>query len=443
MTFYSFMPFKPFLKTATGKISSPKRYRFEDAIRDLSHILVRNPRLDTLIEGLLGYLGEVLGTEQKAAFLQSEIPGKFVMHDASRFGGRDSILTDFSPLIRYFISPSPPEMAHSKEILDRDELARECARLRMPPEPRRHKEALVRELNRLGVVLAVPIFSKEKLLGLLLLGEKRSRKPFSRGDLRFLDVVSHEAASFIENALNFERILRLDEIQSEFITVVSHQLRTPLSISRWNFELLLGGTFGKLEPKVQEVIRYIYHALLTLTQGMNNFMIAIEIETKQIFARLQEVEFSPDIIEEVVAQFQEIIKQKNIRIEKEFLFSGRASIDLSKIQKVIEVFLDNAIRYSPDSSTIRIRTERREEGELAELMVSCEDQGIGVPPKNRALVFNRFFRGEEAKKISPSGYGLGLYVAKAYVEMHGGKAWVEGKDGKGSIFRFTVPLKSP
>jgi signal transduction histidine kinase len=296
-------------------------------------------------------------------------------------------------------------------------------------------------MQKFGISVIVPLRTKTEFDDILILGEKLSGGPYTNQDIRLLEIFAPEAAVAIANASAVARMTRLDELKSEFITVVSHQLRTPLSVARWNFELLLEQAFGRLPKKAHNIAQDIYQTLMVLNQGLNNLMSALEIEEGKLVMRFEDIEINKEVIEDTIAGFNREIRSKKIVLKSRLSFKGIVTADRQKLKKVFEVILDNAIRYSPSGSELTISTIRQSKKLRSELLISIEDEGIGILKKNREFLFQKFFRGDEAKKMSPGGFGLGLFIAKEYIEAHGGQLWAEGKEGGGSIFYFTIPVK--
>jgi len=297
----------------------------------------------------------VLKTKSAMAVM-AESQEKFLPHFAIGFDHKSISLTSISQIIQYLECLELAPERYKKGILNRAELEEKISDPGLSEKEKMKYRAIVEELSRFGFSFALPIFAKEGLIGILLLGEKRSNESFSNKDLKFLEVVLYEAAFSIENTLNMERLMRLDELKSEFITVVSHQLRTPLSVARWNFELLLEKAFGKLPLKVEQIVQDTYQTLITLNKGLNNLMAVLEIEEGKVVMKYENVEINQDIIEETISSFKNEIQSKNITIKRRLSFKKNLNIDRQKIKKVFEVLLDNAICYSPAGSTVTIST---------------------------------------------------------------------------------------
>jgi K+-sensing histidine kinase KdpD len=301
---------------------------------------------------------------------------------------------------------------------------------------------LKRALRRLGIQVIVPLRTQKKRDNILILGEKLSGDPYTDQDIRLLEVFAPAAAVAISNTISVEQLIQLDELKSEFIAVASHQLRTPLSVARWNFELVLEGAFGHLSPKIRGIVSDTYRALMDLNQGLNNLMIALEIEERKVNMKYDQVDFNKDVLGEALASLKKEIVAKDIKISKKIIFKGLIRLDRHKMVETLKALITNSIEYSPAGSKVEIFVQAIEEDGRRKLFFSIKDQGIGVSLKNQAFIFKKFFRGEEAKELSPNGFGLSLFIARSFIEFHGGRIWLEKGDGKelGATFVFTLPL---
>ncbi len=411
---FSFQPLLALLKKLTNRIFYKERYDETALFQKLTTIMVSTIYLHDLTRTLLDEILNKMHISQGAFVL---VDNKKIFHLAHR-GYK-----------------TPPKFAEE----DLDNLTRQNQIAVFAELP----EGFLREtMGRLEASVIVPLWAKMESEDILVLGEKLSGDPYTIQDINLLEIFAPEATIAIENISSIERLRRLDEVKSEFISVVSHQLRTPLSVARWNFELLLENAFGKLSPKVRNITRDTYKALMILNEGLNNLIAIIGMEEGKTMMRYETVEINQDIIEEAITSLKDEISEKNIIIKRRLSFKNDVVLDRQKMEKVCEIILDNAIRYSPPNSTIIISTAlRRREGKNT-LLISVEDEGIGILSENYELLFRKkFFRGEEAKKMSPAGFGLGLFMAREYVELHGGKLWLGEKKRPGSIFYFTIPIK--
>ena len=413
---FSFQPLRDFFERATNRVFFRHHYDENRLLYTLALIMSSSLRLDELGRNLLHKLLEEMHINCGALILAN---GRHILH----------ISHEGYKCQPEFSATDLREMTGLGAITIFEELS---------------ESRLKKIMRKFEIHAIVPLKTRKKRDNILILGEKLSGESYSDQDLRVFEVFAPTAAVAIANTLSVEQIIQLDELKSEFITVVSHQLRTPLSVARWNFELLLEGAFGRLSPKVKDISQNTYHALMDLNRGLNNLMIALEIEEGKIVLKYDEVDFNKEIVGEALTSLTKEINAKKIKISKKLSFSGAFFMDRHKILETVESLITNAIEYSPKGSTIEISTAAREENGRQELLFSISDQGIGVGAAHREFIFQKFFRGEEAKQTSPNGFGLSLFIAKALIYLHQGHIWLVNKsveDGPGAEFRFSLPVK--
>jgi signal transduction histidine kinase len=434
------IPLKDFFETATDKIFFKKHYTFQAAVKELTQILLQHPRLDELLNQILALLTNLLKVERVAVLVRTG-EGEYVCRASVGVTNiKMSLHRNDSAIIRLFEEQAKNPSIHSFTIIDKNERIHE---LLSKGESKQgiDTDPIVHELMSFNMMIALPLFAHQELEGFIVLGEKRSGDPYGSQDMEFLEVLSQETAASMENAISFEQLKELDDIKSELISVVSHQLRTPLSVTRWNMELLLGNDFGTLSDKVHDVVDKTYAALSTLNQGLNNLMMALEIEEGHPLKAIDAVDITTQI-DQALHELTRIREQKHITIQKKYGYTQSITADVTKIKIILEILLDNAHKYSPENGTVTIETKETINEGVKECLLSIEDNGIGIPVEHRDLVFNKFFRGEDAKHISPNGFGLGLFIARSFAQMHGGKLWIGEKETPGTLFFVSLP-KTP
>jgi signal transduction histidine kinase len=237
-----------------------------------------------------------------------------------------------------------------------------------------------------------------------------------------------------------QELKRLDTAKSEFISIASHQLRTPLTAIKGYASLLLEGSYGTVSAPIQDTLEKIYTINGRLVQLVEDLLSISRIEAGRIQYNFTPTHLEP-LVAELVDMFSLTAKEKNLelkmRLPRQVL--PQLTIDSSKIKEVISNLIDNALKYTTKGSV----TVAVESGEnVARIIVS--DTGIGIRSEDKGKLFGKFVRTEETMKLFVSGTGLGLYVGKNFVEAHGGKIWAES-DGhnQGSRFIIELPLVNP
>lgn len=229
------------------------------------------------------------------------------------------------------------------------------------------------------------------------------------------------------------RTLRDNEnIKNEFITIVTHKFRTPLTSVKWTIEALKKNiTFEEKQNSVNELTRASENLLemVDLLVNFTKFDKGSEYAYKAVSFR--------DIVEKTLVKYSDFLKQKKVHFIMEPV-SGLPLIviDEAKIQFVIDVVFDNAIRYTPEGGTVHVRIADAKKF----LVFSIEDSGIGIRSRDRSKVSKRFFRTEKARTMHTEGLGMGLYIAKKIIKRHKGTLSVASKgENKGTVISIEIP----
>ncbi len=238
---------------------------------------------------------------------------------------------------------------------------------------------------------------------------------------------------------DISRAKQIEQIKSEFISVASHQLRSPLTGIKWFGQLLLENKIGKLSDKQAEFIRQIYDSNERMIRLVNDLLDVSHIETGHKFAIDKQ---SGDIISlarEVINDQKVVLPDSDIRITSDKDMSDKVVLkfDRDKIYQVLTNLVNNSIKYSGKNKKIIIGFKQIDDS----LRVSVQDFGFGIPESQKSRIFQKFFRADNITAVSTNGTGLGLYIAKSIVEAHGGRMWFESEQDKGTTFYFTLPPK--
>ena len=232
------------------------------------------------------------------------------------------------------------------------------------------------------------------------------------------------------------RLQELDRQKTEFLSIASHQFRTPLSIIKGYIELIEDGAYGKITKKTGKILRDMDQSNERLVGLVDEFLNISRIEqgrTKFSFVN----EDINAIVSGVVKELQQKAATKGkLMIDwKPNKAIKQLSLDGEKIRHVVFNFVDNAIKYS-DRGAIVVRLDKENGGVALRVL----DQGIGFTKKDGANFFQKFYRGDNVKKGNVDGTGLGIYVCRKFIENHHGRVWAQSSGlGKGSEFGFWVP----
>lgn len=233
-----------------------------------------------------------------------------------------------------------------------------------------------------------------------------------------------------------ETIARINKQKTEFVSVASHQLRTPLGAIRWETELLLAKLNCGLNEKQCRSIGTINMLAARMTRLVNDLLDVTRIDQGRMILKKEEVDLEK-IVSDIHEDLSSLARAKNLHITVNKKGEIKKIIaDNERLKLVVENLLSNAIKYTKDGG--RIEIDLAEEGE--DIVFMLKDNGVGIPKEQQSEVFDKFFRSDNVVKYQTEGTGLGLYIAKNIVEQLGGKMWFKSKEDIGSVFSFSLPV---
>lgn len=252
-----------------------------------------------------------------------------------------------------------------------------------------------------------------------------------------------------------DQLRKLDNAKTEFISIASHQLRTPLTAIKGFVSLIMEGSYGKVEPKVQDALKKVYISNEHLAQLVEDLLNISRIESgrMQYDFKLCKVE---SILTELRDNFTLAAKDKGLYLDVKIPETPlpEVEMDSGKIREVISNLIDNALKYTKkggvtvQTEILNTKSETRNNIQNSKLeiqnsiRITVSDTGIGVPESEMPYIFSKFSRGKDTSRLSVSGTGLGLYVGKAMIEAHQGRIWAESQGSEqGSKFTIELPVK--
>jgi signal transduction histidine kinase len=234
------------------------------------------------------------------------------------------------------------------------------------------------------------------------------------------------------------KLRHLDKAKSEFISIASHQLRTPLSAIDGFVSLILEGTYGKISEKAREAVGEIAQSNQQLISLVNDLLNISRMELGKIKMEFEKVDVL-EICRAVVRELSGKAEEKNLylKLESEGDQELPGFADRKSLEQAISNIVENALKYTIKGG-VTIAVAR--EGE--NVLIRIKDTGIGIAKNHLPFLFSKFSRGENAMKYSIPGTGLGLYVAKSLIEKNGGSILAESDgEGKGALFAVEFPVK--
>ena len=242
-------------------------------------------------------------------------------------------------------------------------------------------------------------------------------------------------AVFVFRDVTEER--RVDEAKSEFVSLASHQLRTPLSTIGVYAELLRSGEGGTLTTAQTSYVGEIQTAVEAMTGLISDLLEISRIDLGLVEATDDRVDLCA-LVDEELALIEGLVRTKELHVERQYPPSSVEVVTNKRwLQIIVQNILSNAVKYISPRGEIALTIEDKK----TDFLFSVRDSGWGIPQHEQGRIFERFFRASNAKKQDSSGTGLGLYVTKRLVEKLGGKIWFESEKDRGAVFYVRFPKK--
>jgi signal transduction histidine kinase len=432
---YSFQPLRTLLENATDKIFYRGKYDSSELLSSLTKIMATTLRLDQLTERLLIKILPEMRIS-KGAFVLLEKGKVESVKNVGFYKKTNFVGTDVLALL-------------------------ETGKVQLTDEVGNKK--IKKILRELDATVSVPLVVGNDELGILLLGHKLSGEIYTDQDIKVLDILSPEISIAIQNAKAFEEISKfnvtlqkeiekatvelrganeklkeLDKLKDEFMSIASHELRTPMTAIKSFVWLSLHGKSQEKQPKVREYLQKVYDSSERMINMINDMLNVSRIET----GRLQ-LEIIPVPIFKVATQVKEDLLPRAQEMGIEIVINQDSGIPavLSDKDKLTEIFtnlIGNSIKFTKKGGKVTVSAQRA--NNMVE--VSITDTGVGISQENMTKLFKKYGRiGESYATVSPStGTGLGLYITKQYLEKMDGGISVKSTLGKGTTFTFSLPV---
>lgn len=430
----AFQPVKSFFDRLTNAVFYRDDYDSAKYLSEIGTIIAKQVQVEPLLQGTLTILSRTVKPTGATFFLVDK-QGKIVKTQAI---GNLSIHND-----AFFDKFASSTLSSRQSFVTKDA-----------------KTGVLRsELTERGIAVIASLRTVNGVGGYLFLGEKLSGVNYEKKDYDFIDIMTDELAVALENARQYEEIkafnetlqakveaathelrqtnkkLRImDQTKDEFISLTSHQLRTPLTTIKGYLSMLMEGDAGELTAQQRKLVEEAFNSSQRMVHLISDFLNISRIQTGKFVIELSEVNLA-DILNEEIDQLRVSAnsRQINLAYDKPMNFPTMA-MDEGKIRQVMMNFIDNAIYYSPASSTITIILSHT----ASTVEFKVVDQGIGVPKAEQHKLFSKFSRASNAKKQRPDGTGIGLFMAKKVIVALGGAIIFQSVEGKGSTFGFRL-----
>jgi PAS domain S-box-containing protein len=239
---------------------------------------------------------------------------------------------------------------------------------------------------------------------------------------------------------------QIDKAKTEFVSLASHQLRTPLSAINWYVEMLLAGDAGKLSAEQKNYVNEVYNGNKRMVDLVNSLLNVSRIGMGTFAVEPENVNIC-NICEDVIKELTPQIVAKKLSIIKEHEDKKLTIFADPKLMRIVmQNFLTNAVKYTPEKGIITASVFKIKAGSYPNvnsdsMLMKISDTGYGIPESQKEHIFEKLFRADNVREKDTEGTGLGLYIVKSIIEQSGGVVWFESKINKGTSFYATIPLK--
>jgi len=291
-----------------------------------------------------------------------------------------------------------------------------------------------------------PLVREERIIALLILESQRN--DFCPSDTQsFLTRLCSHAAIALSNAILYSEVQQANTAKSEFVSLVSHELKTPMTAIKGYADLIAQGAVGPINEVQANFLSTIRANVNRMANLVSDLADISRIEAGKLHLEFESVSIH-DVLQEVIRTISTQLEEKKQQIILD-LPSDLPSVwcDRNRLIQIYNNLISNAIKYSPAETKIEVRciestNPKQEQAQQRVILSSVHDQGVGISPEDQAKIFQKFFRAEDPKVRENPGTGLGLNITKYLVEIQGGQIWFESQLGIGTTFYFTIPIVS-
>jgi PAS domain S-box-containing protein len=230
-------------------------------------------------------------------------------------------------------------------------------------------------------------------------------------------------------------IKTVEQMKNDFVSIASHELRTPLGVINGYLNLFLGGQLGELTPDQLTFLERIYHSSSDMSALVEDLLNISRIEAGRLEASIQAFDLS-QLISEVLNHLEPRYQSKSIHIKLQPVSAIQLKADRQKVEQALTNIIDNAIKYTYQHGSIVISVKLRD----GIVSIVVKDSGVGIQPEHIGHIFEKFYRENNPLSIREGGSGLGLYISRKLVELHGGSISVSSQQQQGSIFTIKLPI---
>ena len=454
-----YRPLRRFIEQATDRFLFKKSYNPEVLLANVNRVTSSILDLQNLLKSIAKSLADAFQFEKIGVVLLNEQRNLEIIYQEGFKPEVAQALTSFPNVTKILFQ----ELKQNPGIQVIDEMKTRYDNGEFKPV----SPELLEALHTNDVAIILPLTIKERLIGVIALGTKKSGDPYNNQDIGVLGIIAGQAAIAIENARLYEELKgfnvkleaevnrktaalrqanlelrKLDQAKSDFISIASHQLRTPLTIIKGYISMMKEGNFGPVPAVIMKNLDKVYISNERLISLVENLLDISRIESGKQDFNWQSVQLE-DLAQTVADNLKPAAKIKGLKLffHRQKNLTPKVIADSNKVHEVMMNFTDNAIKYT-EKGEINVSLNYDDHKKMVTFCV--KDTGRGLEKDVKSYLFKKFSRGKGSFRIHTEGVGLGLYVAKIIVDAHHGKVWAESEGSdKGSRFCFSLPLEGP
>lgn len=241
-----------------------------------------------------------------------------------------------------------------------------------------------------------------------------------------------------------EEQAELEQAKNEFLTLASHQLRTPISAIAWYSEMMIHGDTGDLKETQKDHVKQIYASNQRSTAIVDAMITVSNLQAGPLAMHIEKVDI-PTVSRRVINAQKDAMQNKKLKVIEQYDAIEKVDCDPSLMRTIIQNLISNAFKYTPDNGTVTVRiaqsADKLHATSKGSIVIQVEDTGYGIPKNQQNKIFGKLFRASNIKTKDTDGTGLGLYIVKTVLEQVGGKVEFTSEENRGSSFTVTLPLE--
>ncbi|MFA5030377.1 MAG: ATP-binding protein [Patescibacteria group bacterium] len=448
-------PIKRYLEHIANKYFFTSLYNYQATLEELGKRLTFTINLSEIVDSIIKTIKSTMHLDRAGVLLYDEHSSNYKIYRTEGFTESNGIsLVRNNFLTSYLVQTRKPVLYQELEQLkengngDKGEIAK-----------------LKTNMQRIEAHICLPLLVKDKLIGIIVLGQKVNKDAYTKEDLRLLEAVANQASIAVENARLYDEIqefsktlearveeqtgeikeknLRLQQLlkmKSDFLSIASHQLRTPLTAIRGLLAMQAEGDLDKLPKSEQKKEQqHMLESANRLSNIVNDLLDAMELEGGHLNFQFKEVDIT-EILNQIAEDLKPNYDKKGIAltidIPKDF---PTIEAEPKMLHEALENIIDNAEKYTNKGGVTVTLSKKNKH-----MTIEVKDTGIGIPKTDKPRLFEKFSRGEKSSYQHTDGSGLGLFITKNVITEHHGDITVESEgEGKGTTVTITLPTIQP